>query len=109
MSDNDSSPRFETRAVASADDEDQHPFGDVVSPIHLATTFAQEGVQNADPEYTYLTAAQRREMDITDGLIRMSVGIEHPTTSSRTSNRGCPASELLTPSRHQLTSLFGRV
>lgn len=99
MSDNDPSPRFETRAVASADG-DRNPFGDVVSPIHLATTFAQEGVQNADPEYTYTRSGNPTRAALEDRLADLEGGDHALALSAGMGAIGTTVLSLLEPGDH---------
>ena len=48
-----STPGFETSAVAAGETPHDRQAGDLVAPIHLATTFAQQPGVDGEPEYTY--------------------------------------------------------
>jgi len=100
MSDNGSSPRFETRAVASVDDDDENPFGDVVSPIHLATTFAQESVQNADPVYTYTRSGNPTRAALEERLATLENGTHALALSAGMGAIGTTVMSLLEPGDH---------
>jgi len=79
----DDCPHFDTRAVSGGEDHREHAAGDVVPPIHLATTFARERTAD-DPEYNYSrsgnptrAALERRLASLEDGehALALSAGM----------------------------------
>lgn len=59
---------FSTKAIHVGEDPSEFQHGDVVSPIHLSTTFAKEKVEDVDKGYVYIRTANptrdRLEMKI---------------------------------------------
>jgi cystathionine gamma-lyase len=99
MSDNDGSPHSETRAVSPLTDFEHQDAGDVVSPIHLATTFTQEKVTDY-PEFTYARDGNPTRATLESQLAALDGGSHALALSSGMGAIGTTAMSLLEPGDH---------
>ncbi|MEF8843794.1 MAG: PLP-dependent aspartate aminotransferase family protein [Haloarculaceae archaeon] len=95
----DPDPRFDTRAVSAGEDPRRQAAGDVVSPIHLASTFAQDRM-GADAEFTYARSGNPTRAALEERLASLESGEHALALSSGMGAIGTTAMSLLEPGDH---------
>jgi cystathionine gamma-lyase len=90
-------PRFETRAVDAGVGHGEA--GDVVPPIHVASTFTQEGV-NADGEFTYARSGNPTRAALEERLAALAGGDHALALSSGMGAVGTAVLSLVEPGDH---------
>ncbi|WP_367883871.1 trans-sulfuration enzyme family protein [Thermococcus peptonophilus] len=65
--------RFSTRAIHAGEEPERMQYGDVVSPIHLSTTFAKKSIKEVEEGYVY----SRSGNPTREGLERKLAALEN--------------------------------
>jgi cystathionine gamma-lyase len=92
-------PRFDTRAVSAGEDPRRQAAGDVVSPIHLASTFVQDRM-GADAEFTYARSGNPTRAALEERLTSLESGEHALALSAGMGAIGTTAMSLLEPGDH---------
>jgi len=92
-------PRFETRAVSAGEDPRRQPAGDVVSPIHLATTFIQDRM-GAESEFTYARSGNPTRAALEERLASLEGGDHALALSAGMGAIGTAVMSLVEPGDH---------
>jgi cystathionine gamma-lyase len=95
----DPEPRFETRAVSTGEDPRRQAAGDVVSPIHLATTFAQDRM-GSDGAFSYARDGNPTRAALEERLASLEGGDHALALSSGMGAIGTTLLSLLEPGDH---------
>jgi cystathionine gamma-lyase len=96
----DDTPRqFDTQAVSADEKPHQQTTGDVVTPIHLASTFTQQRVSDY-PEFTYARDGNPTRAALESQLASLSGGTQALALSSGMGAIGTTAMTLLEPGDH---------
>ncbi|MFB6298737.1 MAG: PLP-dependent aspartate aminotransferase family protein [Halobacteriales archaeon] len=95
----DSAHHFATRAIAVGEDPQTTAVGDIVSPIHLSTTFTHEEVAS-DPEYTYTRSGNPTRTALEHRLASLGSGEHALALASGMGAIGTIAMSLLEPGDH---------
>lgn len=98
MGDDPSAPRFDTRAVAG-DSPRRLPVGDLVSPVHLATTFVQDRM-GADAGFTYTRSGNPTRAALEKRLAALEHGDHAVALSAGMGAIGTTVMSLLEPGDH---------
>ncbi len=104
----DDEQRFDTRAIVTGERPADHQYGDVVSPIHLATTFAPEQLGDVGA-YTYTRNGNPTRDAVEERLASLEGGTTAIATASGMGAIGTVAMSLLEPGDHVVafTYLYG--
>ena len=95
----DSPTRFETQTVAAGEDPSEQAYGDVVSPIHLASTFVHERPDEAG-EYTYARTATPTRTTLEKRLAALEGGEHALALSAGMGAVGTALLSVLNPGAH---------
>jgi len=95
----DSEPRFDTRAVSAGEDPRQQAAGDVVSPIHLASTFVQDRM-GSEGEFSYARSGNPTRAALEERLASVENGAHALALSAGMGAIGTTAMSLLEPGDH---------
>jgi len=95
----DSEPRFDTRAVSAGEDPRQQATGDVVSPIHLASTFVQDRM-GSEGEFSYARSGNPTRTALEERLASLENGEYALALSAGMGAIGTTAMSLLEPGDH---------
>lgn len=100
MSDHsDTPPKFDTRVVSGLHDSSSQGAGDVVTPIHLATTFARDRV-SADPEFHYGRSGNPTRAALEERLASIAGGDHALALSAGMGAIGTTVMSLVEPGDH---------
>lgn len=109
--DNDDSPRFETRAVRAGEEPNLEPggAGDVVSPIHLASTFVMDEIGDPTHGYKYSRLGNPTRDALESRLAALDGAGHGMAFASGTAAITCFCLSVLEPGDHVLAfdSLYG--
>jgi len=94
-----SEPRFDTRAVSAGEDPRQQATGDVVSPIHLASTFVQDRM-GSEGEFSYARSGNPTRTALEERLASLENGEYALALSAGMGAIGTTAMSLLEPGDH---------
>lgn len=97
MSNGDSPPRFDTRAIGVGEDPREHAERDVVSPIHLSTTYIHDDLANSKGGYHYTRSANPTRAALEDRLSSLENGTDALATAAGMGAIGTVAMTLLEP------------
>lgn len=97
---NSSKPHVATQAVSAGADPYQREAGDIVSPIHVATTFAHEEMQRSDAEYTYTRSGNPTRTALEKRLAALENGAHALALSAGMGAIGTTVMSLLEPGDH---------
>jgi len=92
-------PRFETRTISAGEDPRDQPAGDVVSPIHLASTFVQDRPA-AEPEFTYARSGNPTRAALEERLASIGNGEHALALSAGMGAIGTAVMSLVEPGDH---------
>jgi cystathionine gamma-lyase len=100
MSEEDSRTRFDTRAIGAGEDPREHAERDVVSPIHLATTYAHDEMAYSDDGYHYSRGDNPTRAALEERLSSLEGGTDALATAAGMGAIGTVAMTLLEPGDH---------
>jgi cystathionine gamma-lyase len=92
-------PRFETRAISAGEDPRDQADGDVVSPIHLASTFVQDRM-GPESEFTYARSGNPTRAALEERIASLEGGNHALALSAGMGAIGTTAMSVLEPGDH---------
>jgi cystathionine gamma-lyase len=92
-------PRFETRTISAGEDPRRQADGDVVSPVHLASTFVQDRM-GAGSEFTYARSGNPTRAALEERLASLEGGDRALALSAGMGAIGTIAMSMLEPGDH---------
>ena len=100
VSDKDSPARFDTRAIGVGEDPREQAERDVVSPIHLATTYVHDDMAYSEDGYHYTRSANPTRAALEERLSSLEGGTDALATAAGMGAIGTVAMTLLEPGDH---------
>jgi cystathionine gamma-lyase len=96
----DGTPRFDTRAISGTEESKRLPTGDIVSPIHLASTFVQDRITGADHGFNYTRSTNPTRATLEDRLATLTNGDHALALASGMGAIGTTLISLVEPGDH---------
>lgn len=100
MVDNDTAPHFATQAVSGGAHPHQRAAGDIVSPIHVATTFVHDEMRRSDTAYSYTRSGNPTRTALEERLAALENGDHALALSAGMGAIGTTVMSLLEPGDH---------
>lgn len=96
----DDTPRFDTRAISGTEESKRRLTGDIVSPIHLASTFVQDRITGADHGFNYTRSGNPTRATLEDRLATLANGDHALALASGMGAIGTTLISLVEPGDH---------